>query len=159
MPKKGWRRRLAGRGYRMTMPREIVLNILSQTKEHLSAKEIYPRAHKKYPSCGMTTIYRTLDILTRMGMVLKFDFGEGQARYELAEEHSRKEHHHHLVCRGCSTIIDYTEFIRDEIELLEKTMKGLSRKYKFTIESHEINFKGLCGKCRKSAKKDQVGAN
>ncbi|MFH1723750.1 MAG: transcriptional repressor [Elusimicrobiota bacterium] len=153
MPGHGWRHRLRGCGYRMTMPREVILDILSQTKEHLSAKEIYLRAHKKYPSCGMTTAYRTLEILAQMGLVIKFDFGDGQARYELAEEHSRKKHHHHLVCRKCKTVIDYAEFIEDELELLDKTMKGLSRKYRFTIEAHEIVFKGLCERCGTVAQK------
>jgi len=138
----------------VTAPRLVILDSLDRTAKHLSVREIYLRVHRHDPSCGMATIYRTLDLLVQMGMVMKFDFGDGQTRYELTEEHSRKEHHHHLVCRGCDTIIDYTEFIRDEIELLDKTMKGLSRKYKFAIDSHEIVFKGLCERCRKAAEKD-----
>ncbi|MFC1679849.1 Fur family transcriptional regulator [Elusimicrobiota bacterium] len=133
----------------MTGPRRAILEVLTRTKRHPSAKEVYLQASRMCPSCGLTTIYRTLELLVQMGLVVKFDFGEGQSRYELSEEHGRKQHHHHLLCRGCKRVIDYTDFIQDEVELLEKTTKGLSRKYRFAIDEHEIIFKGLCEKCRK----------
>ncbi|HDT15736.1 MAG TPA: transcriptional repressor, partial [Firmicutes bacterium] len=68
------------------------------------------------------------------------------ARYELAE--SSKGHHHHLVCTDCNRIIDYDDFIDDEVKLLEQTQKKLSKKYDFNIESHLIQFYGKCAECR-----------
>ncbi|HAX60950.1 MAG TPA: ferric uptake regulation protein, partial [Elusimicrobia bacterium] len=59
-----------------------------------------------------------------------------------------KKHHHHLVCTNCGRIVDYTDFIDDEIELLQLTEKGLSKKYNFKITGHLIQFYGLCDKCR-----------
>ena len=139
--------KVKGCGYRMTLGREATLEVLSQADEHLSAEDIYLRVHKVYPSIGLTSVYRTLDILTNMGLVNKFDFGQDRARYELAESSRGKAHHHHLVCTGCGRIIDYTDFIDEEVALLKKTEEGLSQKYNFKITNHFIQFSGLCDHC------------
>ena len=83
-----------------------------------------------------------------MGLVFKYDFGDGRARYELAEGPKGGRHHHHLVCTSCGRVVDYTDFIDEEIELLQKTEKGLSKKYNFKITDHLIQFYGLCDKCK-----------
>ena len=141
--------KLKGCGYRLTMPRQIILDVLSGTTEHLSAEDIYHRVHSAYPSIGLTTVYRTLELLVHTGLIQKFDFGDGRARYELVEGSQDSGHHHHLVCTGCGRIIDYTDFIHEEIELLKKTEKGLSKKYNFKITNHLIQFYGLCDRCQK----------
>ena len=147
-----WHGRFKGCGYRITLGREAVLDILTKASEHLSAEDIYLKVHKSSPSIGLTSIYRTLEILVNMGLVFKFDFGDGRARYELAEGPGEKDHHHHLVCTECKRVINYTDFIDDEIDLLQKTEKGLSKKYNFEITNHLIQFYGVCGGCRNTAK-------
>jgi Fur family ferric uptake transcriptional regulator len=132
----------------MTWGREETLDVLSQAEEDLSAEDIYMMVHQIYPNIGLTSIYRTLDILTNICLVKKFDFGQGRAKYELAEGSSGKRHHHHLVCTGYDHIIDYTDFIDEEIALLRKTEEGLSKKYNFTITNHLIQFYGLCHSCK-----------
>jgi len=142
-----WQGKFRGCGYRLTLGREAILELLSGTKEHLSAEDIYLRIHPKYPNVGLTTVYRTLDVLSALGMVYKLDFGDGRARYELAEGPKGEHHHHHLVCTSCNRVIDYTDFIDDEVELLRLTEQGLSKKYNFKITNHLIQFYGLCDKC------------
>jgi len=105
--------------------------------------KVYPR----HPHIGLTTVYRTLDVLSDIGLVYKFDFGDGRARYELAEGPKGINHHHHLVCTSCNRVVDYTDFIDEEVELLKETEKGLSKKYDFRITNHLIQFYGLCGSC------------
>jgi Fur family ferric uptake transcriptional regulator len=146
-----WHSRFRGHGYRITIPREAILGVLSKTSEHLSAEDIYLAVHKEHPNIGLTTIYRTLELLVHMGLVFKFDFGDGRARYELSEGPKGKRHHHHLVCTSCGRVIDYTDFIDDEIELLSRTERGLSQKFRFKITNHLIQFYGLCEECRKGA--------
>ena len=70
-------------GFRLTFPRKIIVDILDKAKHHMSADEIYVVLHKKYPRIGFTTVYRTLDLLVRLGLINKFDFGEGKFRYKL----------------------------------------------------------------------------
>ncbi|GEM_PF-109354 len=143
-----WHGRFRGGGYRITAPREAILDVLSKSNKHLSAEDIYIKIHTRYPVIGLTTIYRTLDILANMGLIVKFDFGDGRARYELVKGPKGKEHHHHLICTNCNRIIDYTDFMDEEIKLLERTEKELSKKYNFKTTNHLIQFYGLCEKCQ-----------
>jgi len=142
--------KVKGCGYRLTAPREAILTVLSQTSEHLSAEEIYMAVHKTYPAIGLTTIYRTLELLVQIGIVVRFDFGDKRSRYELAEGmQGGKPHHHHLLCTSCGRIVDYSDFMNEEKELLGQTEKGLSKKFNFKITNHLIQFYGLCDKCQR----------
>lgn len=142
-----WHGKFRGCGYRLTIARQAILDVLSKSEGHLSAEEIYTKARSKFSNVGLTTVYRTLDVLSEVGMIYKLDFGDGRARYELAEGPKGAHHHHHLVCTNCNTVIDYTDFIKEEVELLRQTEKGLSDKYKFKINDHIIQFYGLCKDC------------
>ena len=143
-----WYQRFRNFGARVTQPREIVINILNNTEGHLSASDIYVQAHQQNPSIGLTTVYRPLDILTQMGIVQKFDFGDGRARFELAGSPDGKGHHHHLVCLKCKRIIDYSDMMKEEKDFLKKLEKELEEKYDFSIMDHMIRFHGICSECR-----------
>ncbi len=80
-----WEPRFQEAGFRLTMPRQAILEVLSNTEEHPSAEEIYLAVQKIYPNIGLTTVYRTLELLVDMGLVFKFDFGDKRARYELSQ--------------------------------------------------------------------------
>lgn len=132
---------------RWTAPREAILDLMSRTTKHLSAKDIYAALYRIYPGIGLTTVYRTLDLLVRMGLINKFTFGDGPSRYEYKSE-DKKGHHHHVICSRCGKIIDYSDFLDDELELVDKTEKHLSKKYNFKVMGHNIEFYGLCEKCQ-----------
>lgn len=141
-----WRQRFHGHISRWTVPRGAILDLLSQTSKHMSAKEIYAALYRMYPGIGLTTIYRTLDLMVRASLINKFTFGDGQNRYEFKPP-EKKPHHHHLICTKCGKIIDYSDFVDEELELIKKTENILSKKYNFTIHDHNIEFYGLCEKC------------
>ncbi|MCM8760937.1 MAG: transcriptional repressor [Candidatus Omnitrophica bacterium] len=144
-----WHGHFRGCGYRITSGREAILGVLTGADKHLSAEDIFLKVHRLNPAIGLTTVYRTLEILVSLGLVSKFDFGDGRARYELAQKSDfSSQHHHHLICTKCNRVIDYTEFVDDEKEFLRRAEKGLSAKYKFDIKDHLIQFYGLCDKCR-----------
>ncbi|MBD3426858.1 MAG: transcriptional repressor [Candidatus Omnitrophica bacterium] len=142
-----WHRRFKGLGYRITIPRKAIMEVLHRTKKHLSAEDIYMEVHNLYPQVGLTTVYRTLELLTEMGLVSKFDFGDGRARYELVSD-PKEDHHHHLICTRCKRVINYSEFIDEELEFLKRAEKGLSEKYNFDIKNHVFQFYGLCDRCK-----------
>jgi Fur family ferric uptake transcriptional regulator len=143
-----WGQKLSGCGFRLTVGREAIIDVLARVDKHVSAEDIFLALRTDHPGIGLTTVYRTLELLVETGIVAKFDFGHGRAKYELTEEFGRKKHHHHLICKRCQTIIDYSDFMEDELSYLRKTEKGLAKKYDFDIDSHVINFYGLCGACR-----------
>ena len=144
-----WRHKRKFQGYisRWTQPREFILNLLSRTSKHMSAKDIYAYLYQANPGIGLTTVYRTLDLLERTGLVNKLTLGDGQSRYEY-KSGTKNEHHHHLICTKCGKIIDYNDFMEEELELVRKTEDTLARKYNFHIHDHNIEFLGLCEKCR-----------
>jgi Fur family ferric uptake transcriptional regulator len=129
------------------MPREAILELLSRSPKHMSAKEIYASLYNTHPGMGLTTVYRTLDLLARMGIVIKLALGDGQSRYEFKSS-KKKDHHHHLICTNCGKIIDYSEFLDEELRLIRKTEERLAKKYEFKILDHNIEFLGICEKCK-----------
>lgn len=139
--------KFAEKGCRFTVPRRAIIDLLNSTKGHLSAEDVYHRLHPDYPGLGLTTVYRTLELLTEWEIVHKFDFGEGRARFELIDAQG-KNHHHHLICTKCKRIIDYSDFIDEEIELIKKTEKALKKRHNFKVNKHIIEFHGICEKCR-----------
>jgi len=113
----------------------------------MSAKEIYKTLLKAYPGIGLSTVYRTLDFLSQMDFVNKLDIGDGQSRYEFRSG-ERDEHHHHLICTNCGKIIDYSDFLDVELDLVRRMEKNLAKKYDFIIQNHNIDFYGLCKNCQ-----------
>ena len=134
---------------RWTVPREAVLDLLTNSQGHLSAKEIYTAIFSRSPRIGLTTVYRTLDLLERAGLVHRINMPDGQSRFEL-KSRDKEDHHHHLICAGCGIIINYRDFVREELELIKKIEGILSRRNNFVIQSHNIEFLGLCENCRPS---------
>ena len=133
---------------RWTLPMEAILDFLSSTSKHMSAKEIYGALSKEYPGIGLSTIYRTLGLLARAGFLNKMDIGDGKSRYEF-ESGEKDKHHHHLICTSCGKIIDYSDYLDEEMDLVRKTEKNLAKKYNFIVKDHNIDFYGLCKDCRR----------
>ncbi|MDH5705687.1 MAG: transcriptional repressor [Candidatus Aminicenantes bacterium] len=143
-----WRHRFQAHVTRWTVPREAILNLLmSRSSKHMSAKEIYASLYRMYPGIGLTTIYRTLDLLVRAGLINRFTSGDGQNMYEFKSE-EKKEHHHHLTCIQCGKIIDYSDFVEEELEFIKKIEESLASKHNFNVLGHNIEFYGLCDKCK-----------
>lgn len=146
-----WQHKFRGHVSRWTAPRESILDLLSRTSRHMSAKEIHSSLYKTNPNLGLTTVYRTLDLLARMNLINKISLGDGQGRYEF-KKGDKEDHHHHLICTECGKIINYREFEEDELALIKKTEENLSRNYNFNIFDHNIEFYGHCDKCQKQNK-------
>ena len=142
-----WKQRFKGNGFRWTITRKAILDLLSKTSKHMSAQEIYDSLLKLYPGIGLSTVYRTLDLLSRMGLVNKLNIGEGKSRYEYRPG-EESEHHHHLICTKCGRIIDYSDFLDEEFHLIRKIEKNLARKNDFVVKDYNIDFYGLCKNCR-----------
>lgn len=145
--RRKWNHRGKDHFARWTAPREAILQLLSKSSKHMSAKEIFASITAHYPGIGMTTVYRTLDLLTRMGLIHRFAFGDGHTRYEFMPD-KKKQHHHHLICTDCGKIIDYSEFVEEELALVQKIEEKLTQKYNFKVTDHNIEFLGLCHDCR-----------
>ncbi|MFQ6122157.1 MAG: Fur family transcriptional regulator [Dehalococcoidales bacterium] len=129
--------KLSEQGYRLTPQRMMVLSAIENTDNHISAEEIYAQVIAKYPHVNISTVYRTLELLKRLGLVTETDLGGGRVRYHPAD----KGHHHHLVCQECGRIIDLDESVLS-------SLKGmLLREYKFSADLRHLAIFGRCGNC------------
>lgn len=140
-------------GLRMTLPRQVILHVLSEAPHYTTAEEIYMEVHREYPQIGLATVYRTLNLLADMGIVTRFEFGEGKARFELADRGDDDEHHHLLVCSHCYRVIKYKDFTEEELKLYSKIEKSLENTYDFSIKRHVVQYYGVCSNCRGEKKK------
>ncbi len=131
--------KLSKQGYRLTPQRIMILSAIENSDNHISAEEIYAQIVAKYPNVNISTVYRTLELLKRLGLVTETDLGGGRVRYHPAE----KGHHHHLVCRECGAIIDLDE------ALLAPLKGALLREYKFSADLRHLAIFGRCINCRK----------
>lgn len=128
---------LSRRGYRLTPQRIMILAALEDSENHISAEEIYAQIITKYPNVNISTVYRTLELLKRLGLVTESHLGEDRVRFHPAEQ----GHHHHLVCRVCGTVIDLDE------SSLASLKSALLQKYEFTADLRHMSISGRCVNC------------
>jgi len=131
--------RLTELGYRLTPQRMMILSAIEDSESHISAEEIYVQVVAKYPHVNISTVYRTLELLKRLGLVTETDLGEGRVRYHPVD----KGHHHHLVCQECGATIDLDE------SALFPLKNTLLRDYKFIADLKHLAIFGRCTNCRK----------
>lgn len=127
---------LREKGFRLTPQRLAILEVLKNSKGHLTPIEIYREVSPTLPGMTEATVYRTLDFLTRQNLVLVAHLGKGQLVYEYADND-----HHHLICSQCG---DMEEI---EHEQLQELYEQLSRNTGYQIHSLHTTFFGLCPDC------------
>ena len=125
-------------GYRLTAARRSILSALVSSEGHISADELFDIVHRGAPGVGRMTVYRTLDLLTELGMVRPVYQGSAAARYVLLAD----GHHHHLVCSSCQQVIEFDLCVLPEIESI------LSSQSQFAVEGHLLEIYGRCHNCQ-----------
>lgn len=133
-------RALQANGYKLTPQRLTVLKVLQSGEPHLTPAEVYERGKAIHPRLGLTTVYRTLDILAALGFVHRPRMGDSAASYSTCVN----GHHSHLVCSRCGLVVELKECpLGDMVQtLMDET--------DFRIDSHLLEFIGLCPDCQKS---------
>ncbi len=129
--------RLRQQGHRLTPQRRVILAVLQEAGGHLSPGEVFSRARSRLPGLTEATVYRTLDFLTRQGMLLAAHVGGGRLVYELADRQ-----HHHLICRACGRTVEIAH------EALAALYARFEAQTGFLIDSSHLTFFGLCPQCR-----------
>ena len=139
---KDLRGKLSEGGYKMTPQRKEILQIFVEHTGHMSAEDVYKILREKDSDIGLATVYRALDLLSELGILVRMDFGDGCARYELNTVDPKIHHHHHLICLKCKKVIEFEE------DLLEMLEAYIEKKSGFKIVNHEVKFFGYCSECR-----------
>ena len=138
------REKLSEGGYKMTPQRKEILKIFveQRSSHHMSAEDVYSILREGDSEIGLATVYRALDLLSELGILVRLDFGDGCARYELNTADPKIHHHHHLMCLNCKKVIEFEEDLLDELE------ERVAAKSDFQIVNHEVKFFGYCNECR-----------
>jgi len=129
---------LREKGYRLTPQRVAILDVLHGSEGHLTADDIYGRVRDRYPRINRSTVYRTLELMKRLGQVDETDFGSDRLYYH----HAEKGHHHHLICQRCGRVFDVEE------EIVEPLREILIRKYNFMPDIRHLAIFGHCLTCK-----------
>ena len=133
---------LSHQGYRMTPQRLMIVSAIENSENHISAEDIYAQVVAKYPNVNVSTVYRTLELLEKLGLVTKTEMGVGHIVYHPLE----KGHHHHLICRECGTVINLDE------AALTPLKESLQRDYQFSAELRHLGIMGLCASCKQKSR-------
>jgi Fur family transcriptional regulator, peroxide stress response regulator len=124
--------------FRITPQRYAVLKVLARSENHPSAERIYEQLVADYPTMSPSTVYKTINLLKKIGEILELEFSEMSNRYD----GNRPYPHPHMICTKCGTILDppLLDFEKLKIKMIEETG--------FTITSHRLDFFGLCPDCQ-----------
>jgi len=135
---------MAKKGLRSTDQRRLIVETFFKSPNHVSIEELLAQVRVQDPKVGYATVYRTLKLLTECGVAFERRFGDGLARYELADEET---HHDHLICIDCGSIVEFEE---PRIETLQE---AVAESHGYELRSHKHELYGICGDCQRKAKK------
>jgi Fur family ferric uptake transcriptional regulator len=131
------------KGIKNTKQRSMVLDVLKSSDSPVTAEYIYLKLKEENAEVWLSTIYRTLEVLTSKGLVAKTNIlNEGKASYELTCE----QHKHHMICMGCSKMVPVEDCPFDEFEKL------LCKKTGFEVKGHKLEIYGYCPDCKMDKK-------
>ncbi len=120
-------------GIRLTGQRKAVAQALEMSSDHPNVAELHQRAAELDPNLSIATVYRTVKLLEEVGLIERYDFGDGIARYEDAE----REHHDHLIDIRSGRVI---EFVDEEIEELQRR---IAQRLGYELRGHRMELYGV----------------
>lgn len=135
------RRKLQAAGLKCTPQRREVFEQIVRMGGHFSAEQLAGRlrARSRSPVISRATVYRTLPLLVRCGLLREVIFTEHHSHYEIMYN---RQHHEHFVCTKCGRTMEF-----DDSEL-ERVLRKVARAARFEPVSHKVEVYGLCERCR-----------
>ena len=121
----------------VTPARLAALQLFESHKKPIDAKHILDHLQKEL-GVDRVTVFRILNTFVSKGLIVRLEFGEGKARYELA-----KEDHHHIICESCGKVEDIEDTLIPQME------SAVAKQTGFFIKRHTLEFYGLCQSCLK----------
>ena len=132
---------LAARGVRLTRQRRTILSVMETAKRHLDASQILRKAKALEPQIDRVTVYRTLGLLKRHGLIDELDLMHMEGEKHFYERRTPREHMH-MTCLGCGKVAEF------ESRLFDKLKKQIETECQFRIMVARMELGGYCSKCR-----------
>jgi Fur family ferric uptake transcriptional regulator len=120
-----------------TRQRQAILEVFLEAPGHITSEDLSKRVRELYPRIGHTTVYRTLRLLCDAGLASERRFDDGATRYE-----AKRQHHDHLVCLRCGTIIEF------ESSMIEGAQQEIAKRHGFRVLRHRHELYGYCSDCQ-----------
>jgi Fur family ferric uptake transcriptional regulator len=137
------RRTLHQRGLRMTPQRQLVLDAVRELG-HATPEQICARVQMSAPAVNITTVYRTLDLMERIGLVRHTHLGHGAPTY------SEQQHQHvHLVCHSCGSVTE------SPTDLMDDLAAQLRAESDFELDPSHVALSGVCRDCRDASQEEK----
>jgi Fe2+ or Zn2+ uptake regulation protein len=133
---------LRAAGCRITRQREAIVSYLASTKSHPSARQVFQETKKDCPGMSLATVYNTLEVLAKMGLIKVMDFQAMDNRHE-----TNLAPHINLICTSCGTIQDFEERSNIHIEKAKE-------EFGFEVKDFRMEYYGICSECRARMSKD-----
>lgn len=124
-------------GARVTAPRRAIVRALLDAPEHVTAERLAEDVRRAHPEIHRSTVYRTLDTLATLGVVVHAHLGHGPAVYHLADQP-----HYHLVCQACGRVTQVP------VSVMAGVRRRLSREFRFDLDATHFALAGRCSGCR-----------
>jgi Fur family ferric uptake transcriptional regulator len=131
---------LQRQGLKLTTERSALVREIFSIHYHFEADELLFKMKQKSLKISRATVYRTLELLVKSGMVRRVHLGEDHYHYEHVTGNS---HHDHLICTTCGGVIEFHD------EVLEQRQRDICEKKKFTPTFHNLQILGVCDSCRR----------
>jgi Fur family ferric uptake transcriptional regulator len=132
---------LVSRGVRMTHQRRLLVQIIQEAAGHLDAVALWERAKNQDPTINKVTVYRTLAMLKKHGLVDELDLMHLEGGKHYYEARTTRDHIH-LACLKCGRIQEF------ESSLFEKLKGQIEREEQFRISTVRVEAGGLCDRCK-----------
>lgn len=133
---------LAENGLRLTSQRQVIIEAALGTTEHYTADQLLACARKQDPSISRATVYRTLPLLVKSGLLQELDLGRDFKYYD--PNYIQHPDHHHLICVDCQKIFEF------EDPSLEEQENAISRKMGFQPRQKRVRIEASCDALKQS---------
>jgi Fur family transcriptional regulator, ferric uptake regulator len=135
-----WLERLHENGYRLTAPRQAVVEVIASSQRVINPLEVFSQARQRYPGLGLVTVYRTIEKLEELHLVQRVHQPSGCQGFVAAFS----GHQHLLICQECGLV----EFFSGENEKIEGWTAALEQESGYSIQEHWLQLFGVCAACQ-----------
>ena len=125
-------------GYRLTLPRRVIADLIVEHDGHFTAAQLEASARRRRLGLSRATLFRSLELLTELGVVERLDLPSGEHAYVPCAP----AHHHHIVCSRCGRSTDVGDCG------VAAAVEEISRQSGYRIETHRLELFGLCRHCQ-----------
>ena len=133
--------KLKEHGFKITPKRKATIKLFLKHKSYLSPQQVLDKLGNDFPGISSSTVYRILEELKNIGIIVKIEREDRQLYYSLCR--TPGQHHHYFICRKCKRV--------EEVELcyFKEFERFISKNLNCKVENHSVQLEGLCSHCKK----------